>query len=89
MMLNKISIVTFVLGIIISVAFGELYDSDKNYERDDNHCGPNATWSLENRVLTISGSGQMSDFTSTSPAPWSASKDLISQIIIENGRSSN
>ena len=32
-------------------------------------CGPNLTWTLQDSVLTISGTGQMSDF-SYSGAPW-------------------
>ncbi len=33
-------------------------------------CGDNLTWSLENGTLTISGTGAMTDYTSTDHAPW-------------------
>ena len=32
-------------------------------------CGPNLTWALRNGVLTISGSGDMTNYTSSSHAP--------------------
>ena len=37
-------------------------------------CGTNATWSYNtiNRQLTISGTGAMADYTSSSPAPWAS-----------------
>ena len=36
----------------------------------DGTCGENVTWTLQDGVLTISGSGPMEEFTHWSPAPW-------------------
>lgn len=49
-------------------------------------CGANATWNfdLETGVLTVSGSGQMSDYTSASGAPWYALKSQIKKIVISD-----
>ena len=47
-------------------------------------CGDNLTWNLSNGVLTISGSGNMSDYI-PGDAPWYNSRTTIVQIVIENG----
>lgn len=49
-------------------------------------CGTNATWSLNtiNYKLTISGSGAMTNYTSSSPAPWDSYKTSILTISIAN-----
>lgn len=49
-------------------------------------CGTNAIWhfDVETGVLTVSGSGQMSDYTSASGAPWYALKSQIKKIVISD-----
>ena len=49
-------------------------------------CGTNATWSYNtiNYKLTISGSGAMTNYTSSSPAPWDSYKKSILTISIAN-----
>lgn len=49
-------------------------------------CGANATWNFDvgTGVLTVSGSGQMSDYTSASGAPWYALKSQIKKIVISD-----
>ena len=46
-------------------------------------CGPNLTWTLQNRVLTISGSGNMNDY-SWNGAPWYSYRQSITSITIGN-----
>lgn len=48
-------------------------------------CGDNLTWSLENGVLTISGSGAMTDFSEPDMAPWYGSRELIQRVVIASG----
>lgn len=48
-------------------------------------CGDNLTWSLEDGVLTISGSGAMTNYSSTSNVPWYSSRSIISLAIINEG----
>ncbi|MCR5088770.1 MAG: leucine-rich repeat domain-containing protein [Oscillospiraceae bacterium] len=44
-------------------------------------CGNSLTWVLDdNGVLTISGSGSMTDYTSSSGTPWELSKSRIKQV---------
>ena len=47
-------------------------------------CGEKLTWSLENGVLTISGTGDM-EYYAESTAPWMPSKSYIKDVVIENG----
>ena len=48
-------------------------------------CGENLTWSLsDSSVLTISGKGQMTDFSEDLP-PWDSYSGSVKQVIIENG----
>ena len=46
-------------------------------------CGPNLTWTLQNGVLTISGSGNMNDY-SYGNAPWYSYRLSITSITIPN-----
>ena len=52
-------------------------------------CGNNVTWKLdtENGVLTISGTGQMSNYSdwSSKRAPWYSYRSTIQSVVIENG----
>ena len=48
-------------------------------------CGDNLTWSLDDGVLTISGTGQMWNFTEYEPAPWADIAEKILKINIESG----
>ena len=48
-------------------------------------CGDNLTWNLENGVLTISGSGAMTDFIEPDMAPWYGSRMQIQRVVIASG----
>ena len=48
-------------------------------------CGDNLTWTLVDRVLTISGTGAMADYTYNSYAPWSNYCLSIQSVIIRDG----
>ncbi len=48
-------------------------------------CGDNLTWELsEDGVLTISGTGEMDDWTSFSSVPWYDKKSAITRVFITN-----
>ena len=51
-------------------------------------CGPNLTWNLTDGVLTISGTGNMTNYSSASNVPWYLMRNSITSIIIENGATS-
>ena len=49
-------------------------------------CGDNLTWTLDNNgTLTISGTGEMDTWDSSSNVPWYSNRDSIKNVIIENG----
>lgn len=48
-------------------------------------CGDNLSWKLTDNVLTISGSGDMKNFSSSSGAPWYDSRTKIKEIEIGSG----
>lgn len=52
---------------------------------DDNKCGENLTWEFADGILTISGTGDMYDYSSADPAPWSEYNDIIASITISDG----
>ena len=48
--------------------------------------GENATWSLaEDGTMTISGTGDMTDYENSTAMPWNDYKDQITSVIIEKG----
>ena len=47
-------------------------------------CGKNASWKLENGTLTISGTGKMTDYSSSN-MPWYDSRSSITRVVVENG----
>ncbi len=49
-------------------------------------CGDNLTWTLdEDRTLTISGYGDMDDYTDSSSAPWVSYRSYIWDVVISDG----
>ena len=52
----------------------------------DNKCGEDLTWKLDEiGILTISGTGDMYNYSSAYPAPWSAKNNDISEITVSEG----
>ncbi len=51
----------------------------------DEKCGSDLTWSFENGVLTIEGSGAMTDFTEGTFAPWYENADEIRSVVLPDG----
>ena len=50
-------------------------------------CGDNVTYSFDSAAgtLTVSGTGPMTDYTLSAPAPWVDERALIQTVVIENG----
>lgn len=51
-------------------------------------CGDNLTWDLTDGVLTISGTGDMKNYLSSSPAPWYSKRSSINSVVINDGATS-
>jgi len=74
----------FLLCLLCSIftlpSFAEVIDSGS--------CGPNATWSFDKNggILTITGTGAMDNYTSSSQIPWYMSyRTMIYEVVIEEG----
>ena len=48
-------------------------------------CGKNLTWKLADGTLTVSGTGEMTDYEGKSGIPWYKYAQNITSIIVENG----
>ncbi len=74
-----LSILLVLLTALTLLPLGALAD-------DNNKCGENLTWELDEiGILTISGTGDMYDYSSADPAPWSEYNDIIASITISDG----
>lgn len=43
------------------------------------------SWNISDGILTISGTGDMADYTSAKPAPWYDERSSVTGIVLENG----
>lgn len=74
-----LSILLVLLMALTLLPIGALAD-------ENNKCGEYLTWNLDEiGILTISGTGEMYDYSSADPAPWSAKNNDISEIIVLDG----
>lgn len=71
--------------LVLATEIDEVDESEENAEPIINYCGKEATWELENGVLTIGGTGAIANYTESEPAPWSDRLIDINTIIIKNG----
>ena len=65
----------FSLFLALVASVGMLY-------AESGTCGKKLTWNLSDGVLTISGTGNMSDYSSSGRAPWYDFRKTIVQIVI-------
>lgn len=74
-----LSILLVLLMALTLLPLGALADSNNK------KCGENLTWEFADGILTISGTGDMYDYSSADPAPWSEYNDIIASITISDG----
>lgn len=48
-------------------------------------CGDNVKWTLENGTLTISGSGEMTEYEEIDAVPWREMRESITRVVVEEG----
>lgn len=62
------------------------YDPNAVVENPSGTCGEGVTWTLDDAgCLTISGTGDMENYSSSEPAPWKDYRDRIESVVIEEG----
>ena len=79
-MKNKKKSFSFVLALCICCLF---YCSAAS-ANETGTCGVGLTWDLRNEVLTILGTGEMTDYSTSTPAPWYTNRAAIESLVIEN-----
>ena len=75
------------IAIALSAAF-ILYDSDVSdaTATASGTCGDDLAWQLEDGILTINGTGAMTDYSLPSaPAPWYQYRDAIASVVFGDG----
>ena len=77
--MKKVSIKLFFLTILI------LLFPIMAMAADSGKCGENVTWNIADNVLTISGSGNMTDYSSSADVPWYLQQSEIKSVIINDG----
>ena len=70
------------LSVVVSLNAGNIIQS--NSTKLSGKCGDNLTWILTDGVLTISGSGVMTDWSYSSRAPWYSYRENITSVSIGN-----
>lgn len=74
-----LSILLVLLMALTLLPLGALAD-------ENSKCGESLTWNLDEiGILTISGTGDMYNYSSADPAPWSAKNNDISEITVLDG----
>ncbi|MCD8192361.1 MAG: leucine-rich repeat protein [Oscillospiraceae bacterium] len=76
---KKITVALMCLCLAVSLVPMALADNAET----SGTCGDNLTWTLSDGVLTISGTGEMEDY-SFNP-PWESESGSITTVVIENG----
>lgn len=70
--------------VLTAVCCTAVFNGDVDAESGS--CGTGVTYDLDsNGVLTISGNGQMADYSLQNPAPWKSSKMPIRSVVVESG----
>ena len=67
----------FTLFLVLATSIGTLFAQSGT-------CGNRLTWNLTNGVLTISGSGAMTNWYQSSLPPWYSYRENITSVIIDN-----
>lgn len=73
-----LSILLVLLMALTLLPLGALAD-------ENSKCGESLTWELTAGILTIKGTGDMYNYSSAYPAPWSAKNNDISEITVSEG----
>ena len=84
--INKLRVIfAMIFGMMLSICLTvPTYAAEK-----EGSCGEMLTWSLSDHVLTINGSGDMTDYADGALAPWFGLAGDISEIHLPDGMTSS
>lgn len=85
--MKKSRILSILLAVVLAVTFIPVSGLVVSAESDTGVCGENLTWTFEDGVLTISGTGEMTNFVSGKTAGWVEKKykNKIEKVIVNEG----
>lgn len=72
-----------VVNVLLSMAWGIRVDA-----AEESSCGQSLTWKLSDGTLTISGSGDMTDYSDSKLAPWYENAEEIETVSLPSGLTS-
>ena len=81
-MKKRITAVLLVVALLMGILPVGVFAADE--APTSGTCGETLTWTLEDGVLTISGTGDMTNYDTSSEAPWGYRR-LITTLVIEDG----
>ena len=74
-----------IISLLMVVMMLAAYIPASVYAETSGTCGDDVTWSLTDGTLTISGSGDMTDFDWSNTPPWYTQRASVTKAIVENG----
>lgn len=81
---------TFLILFVVSLFSFNAYAEESTIPTSGNDCGEHCSWKIEGGVLTLTGYGDMYNFSRScdggchNMAPWAASANKITKIVVEN-----
>ena len=85
-MMQRIILIILALVMLLSVIAPAVMATDATETteavvRGEYECGDDLTWSFDDGVLTVTGSGEMDDYEQE--APWAAHREEITKVVLE------
>jgi hypothetical protein len=77
--------VALILATLLLAALSVPFLSIPVSAAESGTCGDGLSWSLSAGTLTISGKGDMTEFTELNMAPWFEQRDRITRVVITDG----
>lgn len=77
--------IALALTLVMALSFASLIVPAVPVYAASGSCGENVTWSLSGGTLTISGTGEMENYSGDHYAPWYNDRSEIQSVIIEDG----
>ena len=81
--LNKI--LSALLALVLCVGLFSIGATSASAAEISGTCGKDLIWSLENGVLTISGTGEMNNYDTLFVPPWNLYSHLVQRIVVDDG----
>ena len=78
-------LISLIMALAILTSFVLSFSVVGLAEEASGSCGDNVTWSYDCGVLTVSGTGDMADYSEVYPAPWFSFASDIQRVVVSDG----